>query len=235
MYRTGDIARYLPDGNLEFLGRRDSQIKMRGIRIELGEIESALAEQPDVAANVVTASECGLGESRLVAYVVAKGERRPSARELRQHLRTILPDHMVPAAFVLLDQFPLTPSGKVDRKQLPAPGDEHFLAHDAGHVAPRNAIEEQVAVLFADVLGLGRVGVNDNFFELGGHSLLAVQLINRIRHDLDIDLSVRQLFETPTVSGLALVASSNPATDATDRPIQSGERRQHNTRSFDTK
>jgi len=215
MYRTGDRARYLPDGNIEFLGRLDTQVKLRGFRIELGEIEAVLARQPQVRKAVVLLREDTPGDPRLVAYVVPRGEALVAA-DLRAALKQQLPDYMVPAAFVLLPALPLTPNGKVDRSALPAPA---YASSEPGHEPPRTPMERALAKAMAEVLNQDRVGLNDNFFDLGGHSLLAVQLMNRIRHDLNIDLSLRQLFATPTVSGLALAALDNPAAGATDRPL----------------
>jgi nonribosomal peptide synthetase DhbF len=153
------------------------------------------------------------GDPRLVAYVVPRGEALVAA-DLRAALKQQLPDYMVPAAFVLLPALPLTPNGKVDRSALPAPA---YQSSEPGHEPPRTPIERALARAMAEVLSLDRVGLNDNFFELGGHSLLAVRLMNRIQHDLNIDLSLRQLFATPTVSGLALAALDNMVPGATDR------------------
>jgi len=213
MYRTGDRARYLPDGNIEFLGRLDTQVKLRGFRIELGEIEAVLAQQPQVHEAAVIVREDVPGEKRLVAYVVARGDAIAAA-DLRAFAKQLLPDYMLPAAFVLLPALPLMPNGKVDRSALPAPA---YQSSEPGHEPPRTPMERALAKAMAEVLNQDRVGLNDNFFELGGHSLLAVQLMNRIRHDLNIDLSLRQLFETPTVSGLALAALDNMVPGATDR------------------
>ena len=213
MYRTGDRARYLPEGNLEFLGRLDTQVKLRGFRIELGEIEAVLARQPQVHEAAVIVREDVPGEKRLVAYVVARGDAIAAA-DLRAFAKQLLPDYMLPAAFVLLPALPLMPNGKVDRSALPAPA---YQSSEPGHEPPRTPIERALARAMAEVLSLDRVGLNDNFFELGGHSLLAVRLMNRIRHDLNIDLSLRQLFATPTVSGLALAALDNMVPGATDR------------------
>jgi amino acid adenylation domain-containing protein len=205
LYRTGDLARYLESGELEFLGRVDHQVKLRGYRIELGEIEAALCSHEGVRAAVVTASEGTGGEKRLVAYVVgaALDGGDLSTAELRERLRERLPDYMVPAAIVLMAELPLTPNGKVNRKALPAPkwmSQELNVDHETG----RTPIEQMVASIWSDTLGVERVGTRDNFFELGGHSLLATRVISRLREAFQLDLPVRDLFESPTVAGLAL-------------------------------
>lgn len=200
LYRTGDLVRWLRDGNIEFLGRIDQQVKVRGFRIELGEIEAALAEHPAVGAATVVARADG-GDKRLVAYIVPAPGRAPAGAELRAHLADRLPGYMVPSAFVTLPSLPLTASGKVDRRALPAP-DAAQIETDA-YVAPRTPIEQDLAVIWAQVLGVPRVGVHDNFFDLGGHSLLATQIISRAREAYPVELSLRRLFETPTVAGLA--------------------------------
>src|SRR5262245_44689768 len=201
LYRTGDLARALAEGAVEFLGRLDYQVKVRGNRIELGEIEAALLRHGAVAAAVVVAREDG-GEKRLVAYLRTPGEGPPDG-ELRQHLRSLLPDYMVPAVFVRLESLPLTPSGKVDRKALPAP--EIGAAGAGVYVAPRTPLEELVAGIWAEVLGLQQVGAADDFFALGGHSLLAPRIVSRLRTVLAVEVPVLRLFERPTVAGLAQV------------------------------
>ena len=200
MYRTGDVARWLASGELEYLGRMDHQVKVRGYRIELGEIEAALAGQEAVSECVCLARADEAGDVRLVAYVVAVNGAAPSAAELREWLRQQLPEYMVPSLFVTLETLPLTPNGKVDRKALPAP--ERELA-EAEFVAARTEVEEVVCGIWAEVLGVERVGIYDNFFELGGHSLLATQALARVREALRVELPLRSLFEEPTVAGLA--------------------------------
>ncbi len=198
MYKTGDLARYLADGNLEFLGRNDHQVKIRGFRIEPGEIEARLVEHPQVReAAVLALSE--ESEKRLIAYVVAKPDEQ-LASTLRSHLTTRLPEYMMPAAFVRLDALPLTPNGKLDRCALPAPDDEAFARQT--YEAPAGEIETTLATIWSELLGLERVSRHDSFFALGGHSLLAVQMIECLRR-LGLKLSVRALFNTPTLSVLA--------------------------------
>ena len=200
LYRTGDLVRQLPDGVLEFVGRRDGQVKIRGFRIEPGEIEAALASHPEVAEAVVAVREETPGGRRLVAYVVPWAGAALDAGGLRQHLRRGLPEHMIPAAFVVLAALPLTPNGKVDRRALPAPEAEVPAEPSA---APRTLVEEVLAGLWAELLGLSRVGAHDRFFELGGHSLLVTQLASRLRGAFGVELPLRTLFERPTVAELA--------------------------------
>jgi amino acid adenylation domain-containing protein len=202
LYKTGDLARYLPDGNIQYLGRGDYQVKIRGFRIELGEIEAALARHSSVAQAVVTVHEGAHGERRLVAYVVAQPDCAPTAIELRVFLKDKLPEHMVPAVFLMLDRFPLTPNGKVDRRGLPAPGDARPELNKA-FVEFRTPTEELLVDMWSQVLGVERVGIYDDFFDLGGHSLLATQVVSRIRETFQVEMPLRRLFETPTVAGLA--------------------------------
>ncbi|HYG64187.1 MAG TPA: amino acid adenylation domain-containing protein, partial [Thermoanaerobaculia bacterium] len=205
LYRTGDLARHRPDGRIEYLGRIDHQVKVRGFRIELGEIEAALQAHPAVGAAAVLAREDTPGDRRLVAYA-ATAEPRPGAAELRRFLAERLPEHMVPAAFVLLDALPLTPNGKVDRRALPAP-----VTEAAPAAAPRTPVEELLAGIFAAVLGAERVGADESFFELGGHSLLATRVMSRVREAFGVELPLRMLFEAPTVAGLATAVEAATA------------------------
>ncbi|MFD3505802.1 amino acid adenylation domain-containing protein, partial [Streptomyces sp. NPDC058678] len=191
MYRTGDVVRWTGNGDLEYLRRADDQVKLRGFRIELGEIETLLRTQPAVAQAAVI-----VRDDRLIAYTTGT---RVSGEDLRRHLAQALPAYMIPAAFVTLDALPLTANGKLDRKALPDPDPDT----ETSVRAPRTPQEEILCHLFADVLGLDRVGIDDSFFDLGGHSLLATRLVSRIRTALGAELSVRTLFETPSVAGLA--------------------------------
>jgi amino acid adenylation domain-containing protein len=212
LYKSGDLARYLPDGNIEFLGRLDDQIKIRGFRVEPGEIEAALAKHPAVRAAAVAAREEASTGRRLVAYVVQTGTQVPAA-ELRDFLKSRLPDYMVPSAFVALAALPLTPNGKIDRRALPAP-DRSRPELKNTFVAPRNALETTLAAIWAQVLGLEQVGVHDNFFDLGGHSLLATQVISRVREAHRVEVNLRTFFERPTVAGIAEVIERAKDSDA---------------------
>ena len=201
LYRTGDWVRYLPDANLEFLGRRDQQVKVRGFRVELGEVEAALRGYPDVREAVATVREDTPGDKRLVAYVVT--DKPPSVSEWRHFLQARLPDYMVPSAFVALAALPLTANGKVDRSALPIPA----VARETAAVAPRTEDERRLADIFAEVLHLPQVGIHDNFFELGGDSILAIQIVARARAQ-GLRFTPRQLFEQPTIAGLLAVADA---------------------------
>ncbi len=207
LYRTGDRARFLPDGTIEFLGRLDQQTKIRGFRIELGEIEAVLRKLPAIRDCVVIAQEHAAGDKRLIAYVVSSQQNAPTAVELRRDLAQYLPDYMVPADVVTLDALPLTVNGKIDRRALPEPKPVQATAY----VAPRTPLESTIAELWAEVLGVEQVGVNDNFFALGGHSLMATQLISRVRLVCQVELPLRQLFDAPTVAGLAAFLESDAA------------------------
>ncbi|WP_284454878.1 amino acid adenylation domain-containing protein [Actinomadura madurae] len=199
MYRTGDLVRWRSDGHLEFVGRVDDQVKIRGFRIEPGEIEAVLARQPGVAQAVVVAREDRPGDWRLVGYVVPDPEAECDPARLRRAVALTLPDHMVPAAMVELGAFPLTPNGKLDRKALPAPD---FAASTTDR-EPRTPQEQVLCELFAETLDLDRVGIDDGFFDLGGHSLLATRLVSRIRSVLDAEVTIRDLFDAPSVAELA--------------------------------
>ncbi|MEO7330263.1 MAG: amino acid adenylation domain-containing protein, partial [Minicystis sp.] len=200
LYRTGDLGRFLPDGNIDFLGRADHQVKIRGYRIELGEIESVLCAHPGVREAVVLAREGAGGEKRLVAYPVFREGASPSIADLRTFLEVRLPSYMVPRAFVRVEQMPLTPNGKVDRKALPDP--ETGTLGDTAHIAPRGPVEEALAGIFGEILKTTSVSAHDNFFDLGGHSLLATRVIARARKAFGVELGVQGFFEAPTVAGL---------------------------------
>jgi hypothetical protein len=200
LYRTGDRARWRADGNLEFLGRLDQQLKLRGYRIEPGEIEAALSQHPNVRTAVVLAREDSPDDVRLVAYVVPE-KAPPTSDELRGFLQARLPGYMVPDAIVFLAALPRTANGKLDRLALPAPHAPEGVRED--YAAPQSPVEELVAGIWVDVLRLARVGIRDNFFAIGGHSLLATQVVSRIRTVMGVELPLRALFENPTVSALA--------------------------------
>ncbi|MEA2692171.1 MAG: hypothetical protein QOJ16_1558, partial [Acidobacteriota bacterium] len=235
LYRTGDLARRRPGGEVEYLGRLDHQVKLRGLRIELGEIESVLAAHPGVLAAAVVVREARPGDPRLVAYVVGRGAEAPETADLRAHLLARLPEYMVPALFIHLDTLPLTPSGKTDRRALPAPdwrGEGRGESAEVPLLGTLAPIEEIVALLWAEVLGLPeseRIAPGDSFFELGGHSLLATQVVSRLREAFGVELPLRRLFERPTVAGLAAAVEEARTALATGRevplpPIVRGQR-----------
>ncbi|MBE8992730.1 condensation domain-containing protein, partial [Nostoc sp. LEGE 12450] len=201
LYKTGDLVRYLLDGNIQYLGRIDNQVKIRGFRIELGEIEAVLSEYSDVKVSCVIVREDTPGDKRLVAYIVTHQNCQPTMGEIRQFLKAKLPDYMIPSAIVILEFFPLTPNGKVDRHALPKPDLDTTLLEK--YVAPRTPIEKMLALLWTQVLKVEQVGIYDNFFELGGHSLLATQLVSRIRTSLKVELPLREFFARATVAELA--------------------------------
>jgi amino acid adenylation domain-containing protein/non-ribosomal peptide synthase protein (TIGR01720 family) len=203
LYKTGDLARYAPDGRIEFLGRLDHQVKIRGFRVELGEIEAVLSTHPAVRECVVTARTEASGDKRLAAYIVLQEDGgAPAQNELRSFIKERLPEYMVPSAFVVLEALPLTPSGKVNRRALPAPTPSRRDLEDIS-ARPRTPVEELLSGIIAQVLQVERVGRDDNFFDLGGHSLLATQVISRLREALRVELPLRSLFESPTVGDLA--------------------------------
>ncbi|MCY9611195.1 amino acid adenylation domain-containing protein, partial [Paenibacillus thiaminolyticus] len=200
MYRTGDLAKWLPDGNIEYLGRIDHQVKIRGYRIELGEVEAQLLKITSVQEAVAIAREDGGGQPYLCAYIVA--DKELTAGELRSALSQKLPGYMVPSCFVQLEHMPLTPNGKIDRKALPAP--DGSMQAGANFVAPRTAMEAQLAQIWQEVLGLSRIGVKDNFFDIGGHSLKVLQLIQKIHAEMEMNIPLRVVFEMPTIEEMAI-------------------------------
>ncbi|WP_197355254.1 non-ribosomal peptide synthetase, partial [Ralstonia pseudosolanacearum] len=217
LYRSGDLGRWRHDGTLEFLGRIDEQVKIRGFRIEPGEVQAVLEQHPEVAQATVIAREDQPGNRQLVGYAVAAEHTQPEPAALRRYLAEHLPDYMVPAAVVMLEALPLTPNGKIDRKALPAPD---FTAQSASRTprTPRTPVEHALATLFANTLGLEKVGIDDSFFDLGGHSLLATRLASRIRSMLSVELPVRTLFEAPTVALLAQRVTAGQAS-AIEGPV----------------
>jgi hypothetical protein len=212
LYHTGDIARYRDDGNIEFLGRSDHQVKIRGFRIEMGEVEAALIAHPAIReAIAVTDQEDDAG--RLLAYLT--GESIPTT-QLRRWLQKQLPDYMIPSLFIPLVTFPLTPSGKVDRNALPDP-DMDLAARTASYTEPRNDIETTIARVWSSVLGVERVGIHDDFFEMGGHSLTATRAIFQLQRDEGLSLQLTDLFRSPTIESLAIVARQLRASEARDK------------------
>ncbi|MFQ6030614.1 MAG: amino acid adenylation domain-containing protein, partial [Dehalococcoidia bacterium] len=203
LYASGDEARYLPNGDIEYLGRLDFQVKIRGFRIELGEIEALLGSYPGVRENVVIAREDASEDQRLIAYIVSESAAKAGSSDLRDFLKPKLPGYMVPSSFVMLEELPLTGNGKVDRRALPAP-DQNRPDLAQTYLAPRDEVEQELARIWREVLNVEQIGVNDNFFELGGHSLLATRAISRMRESFQIEnLSLGSFFENPTVSALA--------------------------------
>ena len=200
LYKTGDKARYLPDGNIEYLGRIDNQVKIRGFRIELGEIESNINQHPEVKDIIVIARENQKQDKYLVAYIIPKDNQQIKVSKLREYLKEKLPDYMIPTAFVFLDSFPLTPNGKIDKKTLPEPDLSDYREE---YIVPTKDIEIKLANIWQVLLDVEKVGINDNFFNLGGHSLLATQVLSRIRNQLDIEFPLRYLFEYPTIKSLS--------------------------------
>ena len=203
LYKTGDLGRWLPDGTIEYRGRNDFQVKVRGFRIELGEIEARLAEHPDVHEAVVLAREDSPGDKRLVAYIVTNHHAAPSNDTLRTYLNGVLPEYMVPAAYVTLDAFPLNANGKVERKALPAPDGDAYLSR--AYEAPVGEIEQALAQIWSEILKVEQIGRHDHFFELGGHSLLAATQIARIRQVLGVEVPLKELFAQPELAAFAAV------------------------------
>lgn len=199
LYKSGDLARRLDDGAIECIGRIDQQVKLRGHRIELGEVEAALSQHESVSESVVAVRESAPGEKSLVAYVVGRPGATISIDLLRSHLKEKLPDYMIPSAFAALDELPLTVNGKVDRRalsELEQPGERLLQKSEL----PRTAVEEVIAIIWAEVLGVRRVGIHDDFLELGGHSLLLTRLASRLQEAFRIEIPIRTLFESPTVA-----------------------------------
>ncbi|MGG1642432.1 non-ribosomal peptide synthase/polyketide synthase [Paenibacillus sp. NRS-1782] len=238
MYRTGDLARWLPDGNIEYLGRIDHQVKIRGYRIELGEVEAQILKAPNVRETIVLARDDEQGQKLLCAYYVASTDLSPS--ELRSQLAVELPAYMIPSYFVRLEQMPLTPNGKLDRRALPAP--EGSVQSSEDYLAPRTAAEVQLALIWQDILGVARVGIRDNFFEIGGHSLRATLLVSRIQKELGCSLSLREVFQWPTVESMArlvkeripTVYESIPRAEESEAyPVSSAQKRLYVLRQMD--
>ena len=224
LYKTGDLARLLPNGDMEYLGRIDHQVKIRGFRIELGEIESVLASHPAIHHSLVLAREDTPGDKRLVAYVVPKPNQQPSIADLRSYVRQSLPEYMVPSFFSLLATFPLTPTGKIDRRALPAPVEEH--RDQSAIVAPRNEKEELLLAIFRDILKVKSVSVTEDFFDLGGQSLMAAQLVSQIHAATGRRIQLADLFRAATVEALArlIQQDSNPTEDPVVMEVKRGNR-----------
>ncbi|MCR8843450.1 amino acid adenylation domain-containing protein [Paenibacillus sp. SC116] len=241
LYRTGDLARWDVDGNVDFIGRMDHQVKIRGYRIELGEIESQILQLIEVDEVVVTALTDGRGQKYLCAYIVAAGEEPLQTAIIRKELAKQLPDFMVPAQYVQLDEIPLTPNGKIDRKALPEPGEE--LGASSLYVAPSNVTEAVLAKLWQEVLGVSQVGIDDHFFELGGHSLKAMLLLNHIAKQFQTSLTLREVFAQPTIRQLAeliqqaekgVYATIEPVPEKQVYPVSSAQKRLYVIHQLDT-
>ena len=233
LYKTGDLARYLLDGNIEFLGRIDFQVKIRGNRIELGEIETLLGQHPAVCEVVVLAREDIPGDMRVVAYIVPEKNKKLTVGVLRDYLKQKLPDYMVPSQFVTLDALPLTPNGKIDRKALPVPANLRPEL-EAVYVAPRTAIERTMTSIWQAVLHLEKIGIYDNFFELGGNSLLATQIVSRVQRAFEVGVPLRSFFENPTIGGLSQTTEKlkNSGTAVKTIPILPLSRDKRSLKSF---
>ncbi|MBW4636661.1 MAG: amino acid adenylation domain-containing protein [Gloeocapsa sp. UFS-A4-WI-NPMV-4B04] len=201
LYKTGDLVRYLPDGNIEFLGRTDEQVKSRGFRIEIGEIETVLSQHPEVKETAIAAREDVPSDKRLVAYVVARQQLAPTTSDLRRFLSEKLPPYMIPAVFVQIAALPLTPSGKVDRRSLPVPSVRSEV--EVAHAMPQTEVEQAIATVWQQVLNIAKVGIHDNFFEIGGHSLLMLKVNSQLREIFKTDLSIVEMFRYPTINSLA--------------------------------
>ncbi len=225
LYKSGDLARYLPDGNIEYIGRIDNQVKIRGFRIELGEIETALGTHPAVKQAVVLVREDEPGDKRLVAYIVANPEQELVTTELRCYLLDMLPDYMIPAIFMTVEAMPKTPSGKIDRRALPAPDSQRHQSSQS-YVAPQSELEYCLASIWSKLLKLDKVGIHDNFFELGGNSLLTLQIAAQVRQKLAIDLPIVKLFQHPTIAQLANYLSQEGGTRPSNDKFQNRVERQ---------
>ncbi len=225
LYKTGDLARYLPDGNIEYIGRIDGQVKIRGFRIELGEIETALAKHRAVKQAVVLAREDAPGDKRLVAYIAANPEEKLAIADLRRYLQGQLPDYMVPAVFVNVEAMPKTPSGKIDRRALPAP-DSQRQEQSQSYAAPQSELERLLAGVWSKLLKLDRVGIHDNFFEIGGNSLMTLQVAVQVRALVDTDLPVVKLFQHPTIAQLANYLNEGKSANPSNNKFQDRADRQ---------
>jgi aryl carrier-like protein len=224
MYRSGDLVRHLPSGDIEFIGRIDNQIKYRGFRIELGEIESVILDYTSVNNAIVLLREDENKPKQLVAYIIPKACMDINQGDLRTFMRRKLPEYMVPVSFIVLENYPLTPSNKVDIKALPLPSEEN-LKQSVEFVAPRDETEMLMAEVGSELLGIEKMGVFDNFFELGGHSLLATQFVSRIKSRLKKEITLKMLFEHPTIAELAEeLASVGVRSDADENIIRSEDR-----------
>ncbi len=238
LYKTGDLARWLHDGNIEFLGRIDTQVKIRGYRIELGEIENEILKYSKIREAIVTAKEDTIGNKYLCAYIA--GEVELSSKELREHLSKELPEYMIPAYFIQLEKLPLTANGKVDKKALPEP--DGNITTGTEYVAPESEIEEKLVSIWSEVLGIEKIGIDDNFFELGGHSLKAINLVAKINKELNVSVPLKEMFKTPTIKGLAnyikgtkqsIYSRIEPVEEREYYPLSSAQKRIYTLQQFE--
>jgi acyl-coenzyme A synthetase/AMP-(fatty) acid ligase/acyl carrier protein len=227
LFKTGDLAQYGLDGEIQYLGRTDTQVKVRGIRIELGEIEAVLESHEAVRQAVVMLDPSG--ENRMVAYFVSEPGNAVDVGQLRRFVRSKLPEHMMPSSFLLLDALPLTPNGKVDRRSLPPV--PKTTDHEHEYIAPRNETEQKLADIWSEVLRLDPIGIDDNFFEIGGHSLLAVKVIARVRKEFGVEVAMRSLFEEPTIAGFSRAIEKARVSGAVARVPQITRRVERKTKT----
>jgi acyl carrier protein len=232
LYRSGDLGRYRANGEIEYLGRMDQQVKIRGHRVELGEIEAVLAQHPDVRESAVVARQEPPGDVRLIAYLVPRGKTAPPDPTLRDFLKRSLPAYMVPSRFVPIERLPLTPSGKLDRQALPAPAGRN-KEREEGFVPPRGPTEWAVAKIWGQILGLDGLGAHDNFFERGGHSLMAAQVVSRVRDSFGVELPIRALFDSSSVAEFAEVVAKAPEAAHSTLSIPRVDRESHRIRAKD--
>jgi acyl-coenzyme A synthetase/AMP-(fatty) acid ligase/acyl carrier protein len=232
LYRSGDLGRYRANGEIEYLGRMDQQVKIRGHRVELGEIEAVLAQYPDVRESAVVARQETPGDVRLIAYLVPRGETAPPDPKLRDFLKRSLPAYMVPSRFVPIERLPLTPSGKLDRRALPSPAGRS-KEREEGFVPPRDPTERAVAKIWGQILGLDGLGAHDNFFERGGHSLMAAQVVSRVRDSFGVELPIRALFDSSSVAEFAEVVAKAPEAARSTLSIPRVDRESHRVRAKD--
>jgi acyl-coenzyme A synthetase/AMP-(fatty) acid ligase len=221
LYRTGDLARYLPDGNIELLGRIDYQVKIRGHRVELGEIEALLNEHPSIRDSVVLLRELANAEKTLVAYIIPRGDQKPTLEQLRQYALEKLPEYMVPGRVMFMTAFPQTPNKKINRNAFPLPVSE-LREGEANSERPATATEDALAALWKELLGMQRVRRDDNFFDLGGHSMLAMQLVSKVRKRFEVDFRLKNVFERQTLTGMSEVIEAMSWSDFVKTPRSGG-------------
>ena len=218
IYKTGDLVKYHPDGNIEYFNRLDNQIKLRGFRIELGEIEAVIGTYPVIKQTIAGIKEIGLGDRRLICYYISQNDVTIDVGDLRSHLRKKLPEYMVPQHFIELEEFPLTPAGKIDRKVLIS-REWNTSAQEENYIAPQDELEVQLTEIWQEVLHHKPIGITDNFFDIGGHSLLATQIISRMNNNIGVNISLRSFFQAPTVADMAAIISQQRVEEADSKDI----------------